>query len=99
MSQGSSATSTFRLPEKLNMTWPVLSPAPPPVPPVFHRPLPPALRRATATPRPLCFCCRDFAPVLLPPQATGRYPQALSKRELIRAVAAAAVPRSQTSDI
>jgi hypothetical protein len=33
ISQGSTATNTFRLPEKLNMAWPVPAVRPPPTPP------------------------------------------------------------------
>ena len=50
MSQASTATNTFKLPEKLNMAWLMPAPGLPPAPPAFRPPLPGASRRATAIP-------------------------------------------------
>ncbi len=48
MSHGSTATNTFKLPEKLSIAWLMPAPSSPPAPPVFHPPLPGAPRRAAA---------------------------------------------------
>jgi len=50
MSQASTATNTFKLPEKLNMAGPTPAPRARPALLVFHRPPPPVPHRATATP-------------------------------------------------
>ena len=48
MSHASTATNTFKLPEKLSMVWSMPAPSSPPAPPAFHPLLPGAPRRATA---------------------------------------------------
>jgi predicted O-methyltransferase YrrM len=71
ISHASTATNTFRLPEKLNMAFAAHAPGPPPVRPVSSPQSQRAPRRATPAPAPVDLARRGFAPVPPPLPASA----------------------------